>query len=126
MEGYFYMSLHVVASNHYSIMLVRELETRRRRARSCVVDQQRVQEVRWKKPSSDQRGLKQGDDLAPFLFLLVVEGFSDVMRKAVDFNLFKGFAIGKDPVVISHLQYADDTLYIRKASVKNLFLEVSK
>jgi hypothetical protein len=91
-----------------------------------VVDQQRVQEVRWKKPSSVQRGLKQGDDLAPFLFLLVVEGFGDVMWKAVDFNLFKGFAIGRDPMVFSHLQYADDTLYIGKASVKNLFLEVSK
>jgi hypothetical protein len=68
-----------------------------------------------------QRGLKQGDPLAPFLFLLVVEGFSGVMRKAVDLNLFKGFAVGRDPVIISHLQYADDTLCIGEASVTNLW-----
>ncbi|GAU36760.1 hypothetical protein TSUD_213250 [Trifolium subterraneum] len=68
-----------------------------------------------------QRGLKQGDPLAPFLFLLVVEGFSGAMRNAVTLNLFKGFSIGRDPVIISHLQYADDTLCIGEASVENLW-----
>ena len=38
-----------------------------------------------------QRGLKQGDPLAPFLFLLVAEGFGGVMRNAVSRNLFQGF-----------------------------------
>jgi hypothetical protein len=68
-----------------------------------------------------QRGLKQGDPLAPFLFLLVVEGFSGVMRNAVNKNLFKGFSFSRAPVVISHLQYADDTLCIGEASVSNLW-----
>ncbi|MCH84503.1 LINE-1 reverse transcriptase like, partial [Trifolium medium] len=68
-----------------------------------------------------QRGLKQGDHLAPFLFLLVVEGFSGVMRKAVALNLFKGFSVGSNPLVISHLQYADDTLCIGEATVENLW-----
>jgi hypothetical protein len=75
-------------------------------------------------PTSDiniQRGLKQGDPLAPFLFLLVVEGFSGVMRKAVEDNTFKGFSMGRSPVTISHLQYADDTLCIGEASVDNLW-----
>jgi hypothetical protein len=69
---------------------------------------------------SIQRGLKQGDPLAPFLFLLVVEGFSGVMRKVVDLEIFKGFSVGRNPVVISHLQYADDTLCIGEASVENI------
>ncbi|GAU39090.1 hypothetical protein TSUD_321610 [Trifolium subterraneum] len=43
------------------------------------------------------------------------------MRKAVNLNLFKGFVIGRDSVVISHLQYADDTLCIGEASVENLW-----
>jgi hypothetical protein len=39
------------------------------------------------------RGLKQGDPLAPFLFLLVAEGLGGAMKRAVDINLFKGFKI---------------------------------
>jgi hypothetical protein len=70
---------------------------------------------------SIQRGLKQGDPLAPFLFLLVVEGFSGVMREAVSMGLYRGFAVGGSSVAISHLQYADDTLCIGEASVENLW-----
>lgn len=64
-----------------------------------------------------QRGLKQGDLLAPFLFLLVVEGFSGLMRNAVERNLFKGFMLVSGGVTLSHLQYADDTICIGEASV---------
>jgi hypothetical protein len=68
-----------------------------------------------------QRGLKQGDPLAPFLFLLVAEGFGGVMKKAVSERLFKGFSIGSEGIDISHLQYADDTLCVGEASVQNLW-----
>ncbi|GAU25119.1 hypothetical protein TSUD_274080 [Trifolium subterraneum] len=68
-----------------------------------------------------QRGLKQGDPLAPFLFLLVVEGFAGLMRSVVDKNLFKGFSVGTEGLQISHLQYADDTLCIGEASMENLW-----
>lgn len=66
------------------------------------------------------RGLKQGDPLARFLFLLVVEGFSGLMRNVVDRNLFEGFPLGNSGLVISHLQYADDTLCIGKPTMDNL------
>jgi hypothetical protein len=50
-----------------------------------------------------------------------VEGLSGVMRKAVDSGLFRGFSVGSSPVVITHLQYTDDTLCICEASVENLW-----
>jgi hypothetical protein len=65
-----------------------------------------------------QRGLKQGDLLAPFLFLLVVEGLSGVIRRA-ELSLFSGFRVGG--LSISHLQYADDTLFLGVPSVQNLW-----
>jgi hypothetical protein len=68
-----------------------------------------------------QRGLKQGDPLAPFLFLIVVEGLSGVLKKAVSIGSFKGILVGSNPVEITHLQYADDTLCIGEASVENLW-----
>ncbi|GAU40270.1 hypothetical protein TSUD_60610 [Trifolium subterraneum] len=68
-----------------------------------------------------QRGLKQGDPLAPFLFLVVAEGFSGLMRTAVERNLFHGFRVGQEVVVISHLQYANDTLCIGEASIQNIW-----
>jgi hypothetical protein len=68
-----------------------------------------------------QRGLKQGDLLAPFLFILVAEGLGGLMRKAVELERFRGFGVGRRGVVISHLQYADDTLCIGEATVENLW-----
>jgi hypothetical protein len=68
-----------------------------------------------------QRGLKQGDPLAPFLFLLVAEGLGGLMKKAVETNRFRGFKVGSNGVIVSHLQYADDTLCISEASIENLW-----
>lgn len=69
---------------------------------------------------SIHRGLKQGDPLSPFLFLLVAEGFSGLMRKAREINLVEGFQIGANSLEVTHLQYAEDTLCIGKATVENL------
>ncbi|GAU51438.1 hypothetical protein TSUD_413380, partial [Trifolium subterraneum] len=66
------------------------------------------------------RGLKQGDPLAPFLFLIVAEGLSALMHKVVSLGFFRGFKVCPE-VVVSHLQYADDTLFIGEACVENLW-----
>ncbi|CAL0318682.1 unnamed protein product [Lupinus luteus] len=66
------------------------------------------------------RGLSQGDPLAPFLFLIVVEGLSGMMRSAVAKEIFKGYPVGNDKVLISHLQYADDPLLIGINSMENV------
>jgi len=68
-----------------------------------------------------QRGLKQGDPLAPFIFLLVVKGFSGVMSNAINRSLFIGFEVKRRGTVVSHLQFMDDTLCIGEELVENLW-----
>jgi hypothetical protein len=68
-----------------------------------------------------KRGLKQGDPLAPLLFLLVAEGLGLLMRRAIESHRFSPFLVGRDEVPVSILQYADDTLCIGEASIENLW-----
>jgi hypothetical protein len=43
------------------------------------------------------------------------------MRRAVDLHQFRGFEVGRNGVMVSHLQYADDTLCIGEATMENLW-----
>jgi hypothetical protein len=68
-----------------------------------------------------ERGLRKGDPLSPFLFLLAVEGLNVMMRAMVQSNLFTGYSIGTGiPTVVSHLQFADDTLLMGVRSWANV------
>jgi len=69
------------------------------------------------KPS---RGLRQCEPLAPFLFIVVVEGLARLVREAVKNNLLSGISIGKKEVVLSILQFADDTLFLCEDSFTNV------
>jgi hypothetical protein len=58
-----------------------------------------------------ERGLRQGDPLSPFLFLLAAEGFNVLMKALSDAGTFTGYRVGgAEQVVVSHLQFVDDTL----------------
>lgn len=69
-----------------------------------------------------EKGLRQGDPLAPFLFLMVAEGLSGMMRQAQKENLFKGLKVGQEEVEVSLLQYADDTLFIGEPTIQNVLV----
>jgi len=69
------------------------------------------------KPS---RGLRQGDPLAPFLFIVVAEGLAGLVRQANKANLLSGVKFGRGEVEISIMQFADDTLFLCEASYSNV------
>lgn len=73
-------------------------------------------------PSGDfkmERGLRQGDPLSPFLYLLVAEGLSILVNRAVDFGILEAAEVGRDKVRVSHLQYADDTVFVSSGKESN-------
>jgi len=61
-----------------------------------------------------KRGLRQGDPLAPFLFVIVVEGLTGLVREAKKANLLSGVEVGTERVHIDILQFANDTLFFCK------------
>ena len=67
-----------------------------------------------------QRGLGQGDPLAPLLFNIVAEALTGLMREAVSKKLITEFLVGKDDVVVSILKYTDDTIFFGEATLQNV------
>ncbi|GAU22999.1 hypothetical protein TSUD_98280 [Trifolium subterraneum] len=68
-----------------------------------------------------ERGLRQGDPLSPFMFLLAAEGLNVMMQAMIQSSLFTGYSIGtKLPTLVSHHQFADDTLLLGAKSWANV------
>ncbi|XP_060963609.1 uncharacterized protein LOC115716507 [Cannabis sativa] len=63
-----------------------------------------------------QRGLRQGDPLSPFLFLLCQEVLSKLISKAEVQNAVHGIKIAHSATPISHLMFADDTILFARAN----------
>lgn len=68
-----------------------------------------------------KRGLRQGDPISPFLYLIVAEGLNMLVHRAVEMGELKPAVIGKKRVAVSHLQYADDTVFLAMVNPKTLF-----
>uniref|UniRef100_A0A2N9FYX5 Reverse transcriptase domain-containing protein n=1 Tax=Fagus sylvatica TaxID=28930 RepID=A0A2N9FYX5_FAGSY len=67
----------------------------------------------------DTRGIRQGDSLSPYLFLLCAEGLSSLLRIAHVERNIKGVQASRGGPVLTHLFFADDSLLFCQASLAN-------
>ena len=63
-----------------------------------------------------ERGIRQGDPLSPYLFLICSEGFSSLLKRATQTRNMAGMKISRHGPSITHLLFADDSLIFCKAN----------
>ena len=62
-----------------------------------------------------ERGIRQGDPLSPYLFLICSEGLTNLIQKAAGERKITGMKICRGGPAITHLLFADDVIIFSKA-----------
>ncbi|XP_072054452.1 uncharacterized protein [Arachis hypogaea] len=69
-----------------------------------------------------RRGLRQGDPISPYLFVLCMERLACFISKQVDEGIWDGVVVSRGGPRVSHLMFADDLLFCKakKSQVQNV------
>ena len=65
------------------------------------------------------KGVRQGDPLAPFLFILAAEGLNVAFAEARRKEIFKGIRLNDEDTEVSILQYANDAILMGEWDLSN-------
>ena len=64
------------------------------------------------------RGLRQGDPLSPYIFVMCAEVLSSMIRKSIAEGQIHGVKVCRGAPEISHLFFADDNIFFTRSSVE--------
>jgi hypothetical protein len=64
------------------------------------------------KPSSPSIGVRQGSRLSPFIFILMVNVLSRVIKETITNHSLLGLTLHEISLPISHSQFVDDILFM--------------
>ena len=65
------------------------------------------------------RGIRQGDPLSPYLFLICAEGLSSILQYEEEVGGINGIRVCRNAPSVSHLLFADDSLILMWANMLN-------
>jgi hypothetical protein len=71
-------------------------------------------------PVVPTRGIRQGDPISPYLFLLCTEGLSRLLQKREVQGELQGIRNGRLGPPISHLLFADDSIFFARSDRRSV------
>ncbi|XP_042958050.1 uncharacterized protein LOC122293561 [Carya illinoinensis] len=66
------------------------------------------------------RGLRQGDLVSPYIFIMCAEALSSMLKRAEQAGQITPAPVGRGPITINHLFFADDSILFCQATSKEL------
>lgn len=69
-------------------------------------------------PIISSPGIRQGDPLSPYLFIMCAEGLSSLIKKYEEKQWLHGIKICRRALIISHMLFADDSYVYCKANTE--------
>lgn len=93
-----------------------------RNIRSCI--ESTTLTLNWNgeqlQPFRPSRGIRQGDSISPFIFVMCIERLSHMIRNLEDEGLWRGVRVSRNGPSLSHLFFADDMILFGEASEAQL------